>query len=335
MPRLMESRRIAAAWVYFLMGLMVAVSAVPSARAETFDATTFTPPAGWAYEQPPGKDHADMTWVEGNRYCTIGVFRAGAPSTGDPAADFESRWNDIVRQLGQPQSVPKPVRRSLPSGAEAWEGSADVQFADHVGFVHLLMLDAGARVAPIFILARDRATFDSLRDPIQRFLASVTVKKVSAPGAATAPRVANPAAPQGKKRIAVSDVVGSWSHSTTSYATYVSRSTGAYAGTSIISYGQGYEFAADGTYTYRFTGMQNGRVVREKDSGTWRFEGGNLAIRSRERDPKTYRIVEYQTAPDGTTFMTLLDTWYPPSQSNIDLYAERFARPPKKKATAK
>jgi hypothetical protein len=175
-----------------------------------------------------------------------------------------------------------------------------------------------------------RALFASLRFSAAKPAANPPIASPAAgqPSASGAPQ---PPAAGTKSQITVADVTGSWTHSTSSYADYVSRSTGSYAGSSTIAYGQGYDFAADGTYKYNFTGMINSRTIKEKDSGTWGFEGGNLVIRSRERgSTKVHRIVEYQTAPDGTTFMTLLAIDYPPTAGNIGLYGEKYMRPPKK-----
>lgn len=131
-----------------------------------------------------------------------------------------------------------------------------------------------------------------------------------------------------KRDITVADLVGSWSHSSSSYAEYVS-STGGSAGSNTIAYGDGYTFAADGTYTYIFTGMVNSRYIRETDAGTWGFQGGNLVIRSKEdRQPKEYQILSYEIAPDDVVFMTVLNAYYPRTEGNIGLYAERWVRKP-------
>jgi hypothetical protein len=94
-----------------------------------------------------------------------------------------------------------------------------------------------------------------------------------------------------------------------------------------VAYGQGYTFAADGTYAYRFTGMMDSVYLRESDSGTWAFESGALVLRSREHHPvKTYSIVQHQVAPDGTATMTLLARDYPITESNVAVYGEKYVR---------
>jgi hypothetical protein len=155
-----------------------------------------------------------------------------------------------------------------------------------------------------------QALFQSLR------LASPPPPADAAPGAAT-------------HEITSADIVGSWSHSSSSYAEYVG-SSGGYGGSNTIAYADGYTFAADGTYTYIFTGMANSRYIRETDAGTWGFQSGNLVIRSKEaqREPKAYQILSHQVAPDGAVFMTVLSADYPRTEGNIGLYAKNWVRTP-------
>lgn len=129
-----------------------------------------------------------------------------------------------------------------------------------------------------------------------------------------------------KTTISAANLVGTWEHSSSAHTQY-SSSSGGSAGSTTTAYGQGYTFNADGTYAYSFTGMMNSVYIREKDAGTWGFEGGSLVIRSKQRNStKTFRIVQFQTAQDRTTIMTLLDAYYPLTDSNINVWGERYMR---------
>jgi hypothetical protein len=128
-----------------------------------------------------------------------------------------------------------------------------------------------------------------------------------------------------KSAVTAADLVGRWEHTSSSYADYVS-STGGYAGSSIVAYGEAYTFAADGTFTYGLTGVSGRNYVKESDAGTWSVQGDRLMIQSKQRSSKTYYILSYQIASDGTSFMTLLDTYYPLFEGNIKLYSERYVR---------
>jgi hypothetical protein len=121
--------------------------------------------------------------------------------------------------------------------------------------------------------------------------------------------------------VSVADLVGHWEHGASS------RSASATA-ISTRGYGQGYTFKADGTYTYFFSGTIDERTrFTEEDSGTWGFEGGALVIRSRERKSvKTFQIIQFQTASDGGATLTLLNTYYQPTDSNIHVWGEKYVR---------
>jgi hypothetical protein len=129
-----------------------------------------------------------------------------------------------------------------------------------------------------------------------------------------------------KADLTMADVAGDWGHSSASYTEYV-NSSGNRTGSSTISWGAGYSLLANGTYEYTFTGMADGRYIKERDTGTWGFERGNLVIRSQTgRQPKEYYILGYQVAPDGVVFMTVLNTYYPRTEPNIEMWAERWVK---------
>jgi hypothetical protein len=148
-------------------------------------------------------------------------------------------------------------------------------------------------------------------------------------GTAPAPSSPSPAPAAGAsapKTVAMSDLVGSWSHGDSAHSQYRSAS-GGNAGSTTTAFVDGYTFNADGTYRYTFTGMINSVYIKESDSGTWGFDGGNLVIRSRQgRAMKTYRIIQFLAAPDGSATLTLLNNYYPPTDSNINVWGEKFVR---------
>ena len=148
-------------------------------------------------------------------------------------------------------------------------------------------------------------------------------------GAAPAPASPAPPAPAtssaAKTSVTMSDLVGSWAHGDSAHTQY-RTSSGGNAGSTTSAYVDGYTFNADGTFRYSFTGMINSVYFKESDTGTWGFEGGNLVIRGRQRSLKTYRIIQFQAAPDGSATITLLNNYYQPTDSNINVWGERFVR---------
>jgi hypothetical protein len=328
--------------VAFSLLTMVLASSAGAAQEGSYQGVYFTIPAGWTSGIQDGRfvfAPTDMTEETAVVVVLYGAEKFGGKSFDDwfrakMASDLNPKLK--VLQQGEVQSSTAGELRLLTTGRTVQDAEGGVRLQMYHG------ISDGRQAGHAMVVTASEAAINKYADVIGVLLQSLRFTK--APNLATNPPPAGagnpgvgpavqgatqPSPPGTKSQIAVSDVVGSWSHSTSSYADYVSRSTGSYAGSSTIAYGQGYTFASDGTYQHVFTGMINSRYVKEKDSGTWGFEDGHLVIRSRERDPKTYQIIGYQTAPDGTTFMTLLDVYYPPSQGNIDLYAEKFARPAK------
>jgi hypothetical protein len=294
----------------------------------------FTTPSGWTSGEQDGHfllAPADMTEATAVVVVLGGAEKLGAKPFNDWfRAKLASGLNAQLKVLqeGKAQSGNAGGLQTLSTGRTVQDAGGGVRLQ-----IYHAVSD-GKQAAAAMLVTASEAAVNKYTAGIQALFASL--RFTQAPNAAAKPPDSNsapPAAAATKSQIAVSDVAGYWTHSTSSYADYVSRSSGAYAGSSTIAYGQGYEFAADGTYQYTFTGMMNSVYIREKDSGTWGFEGGHLVIRSRERDRvKTLQIIEYKTAPDGAAFMTLLDVSYPPTAPNIGLYGEKFMRPAKKAA---
>jgi hypothetical protein len=210
--------------------------------------------------------------------------------------------------------------------AELETASAGRTVQDQSGGVRLQIYHAisdGRRVGLVLVVTASEAALQRYMPDVQKVIQSLRLP--STPSGSTARAPSPPAAGQ-KSEITVADLVGSWEHSSSAHTSYTA-SSGGHAGSTTTAYGQGYTFSADGTYTYRFTGMMNSVYLREKDSGAWAFEGGGLVIRSREgRRPKSYRIVQYGTAADGRVLMTLLASDYPITDSNVAVYGEKYAR---------
>lgn len=147
---------------------------------------------------------------------------------------------------------------------------------------------------------------------------------LGAEGSASSSALAGAVAAE-RRQIGSADVTGAWGHSSSSYSEYVNSAGGRTSST--IAWGDGYELMPDGTYAYLFTGMIDGRYIKERDSGTWKLERGGLAIRSNTgRRPKDFVILSYQVAPDGVVFMSVLDAYYPLTRENIEMYAERWVK---------
>ncbi len=327
----------------FALTLPVVLLATANALAQegNYRGLYFTTPTGWTSTMLDGRQQLAPANVSASAAVVISLFGAenlSGRSLGEwfrakLAADLTPRTRTL--QEPQPQIGSAGELQFISGGRTVQEGSNPTQLQIYYGVsdgqqAALARASTASEAAMNRYVATVRAVFQGLH------FANRPASRANTPpgGAATAARAgsagASPAAPGSTAVIVVADVVGEWTHSTSSYADYVNSSTGALTGNTTIAYAQGFTFKPDSTYTHIFTGMINSRYVRETDAGTWTLQGGNLVTRSRERTSvKTYQVVAYRTAPDGTVFMTLLGKSYPRTEGNIALYGENYIRKPK------
>jgi len=182
-----------------------------------------------------------------------------------------------------------------------------------------------------------RALFESLRFTP---LPDAGPNPSTGPGAASSPVAPPSKAPQSNspesdsKPITVSDMAGYWVHSKLSCVDYIK--SGVEAGTLTSGYGKEYTFARDGSYTYFIDSaiVTRSLTVTESDSGKWGIENNKLVLRSKERENTiNFHIIEYRKAPDGTTFLTLLNDMYELTAPNINDYGNHFVRVADKKTS--
>ena len=74
------------------------------------------------------------------------------------------------------------------------------------------------------------------------------------------------------------------------------------------------------------TAMTNGRYVKETDTSRWSLQGGVFMVGSNTsgRRPKDYYVLSCPVAPDGTAFMSVLDTLLPAHEENIEMWTEKW-----------
>ena len=100
----------------------------------------------------------------------------------------------------------------------------------------------------------------------------------------------------------------------------------------IVAHGEGYNIASDGSYTFRFAGISNRQIVRDRGSGTVEVTKEFIVFREKGTNRVTrYRTVSYQPAINGSTVLTLLQETYEPTGANIGFYGEKWVRDAPKK----
>lgn len=288
---------------YSLLFLLVFWKPVLSGQVKTLGDVSFTPPAGWTYEQKPGADHASMSTVIGSRYCVIGVYSPQRAS-GNAEADFEAAWRAIFRPAPN-QGMPNPIYDFRGLG---YPGKYAGTFTDRLQWMYLLQ--ASKNAIPVVVLASDRHTFDDLEFVVRQVVESVRLLPDKASAAKTS--------------ITVADLAGEWRHSGDSSVDFV-NSSGNYVGSSSVFYGETYHIAADSSYSYQAAGMSNRDIVREKETGTVELSGDLVIFRS-GKNQRRRRFIGYQQALNGSTVLTLLDEQYPATGPSIGMYGEKWVR---------
>lgn len=139
-----------------------------AARAETFDLTTYAPPAGTRSDGPEA-----VSFVDAGRttFAVYGVYKS-APSTGDPARDFQDEWGLLVANPFRVTSELKTETVDIPRGWKMTMGSARVWSEQQRNFVALMTVFTGHGVkATVLVNYND----DLYRPKIDQFLASIQV----------------------------------------------------------------------------------------------------------------------------------------------------------------
>jgi len=284
-----------------LLSLCVSMA---SAQVKTLGDLSFAAPEGWTYEQKPGADHASMSIVAGSQYCVIGVYAPARPS-GNAQADFESAWRAVYRPAPN-EGLPTPIYDFAGIG---YQGKYASEFTNN-RLQWMYLLESGKGAIPVVVVASDRQVFNQLEFVIRQVVESVR----QAPARAAAP----------KNNINIADLVGEWRHSADSSVDYVT-SSGAYAGSSSVFYGETYQIAADGSYNYQMAGMSNHNIVREKEAGVVELSGSLVVFKGRKNVHRR-RFVSYQQAVNGSTVLMLLDDQYEANGPNIGMYGEKWVR---------
>jgi len=330
--------------VFSLWTLML--SAIPGLGAEgSYQGVFFSAPPGWTSGMQDGRfilAPEDMTGETAVVVVLYGAEKLG----GKPLDDwFRDRMNSDVNPQAKVLNNGE-IKRTQVGELQTLTTARAVQDAE--GSVRIQMYHAvsdGRQAALAMGVTASEKAIDKYAGGIQALFESLHFSPSLKPGASASPSPTSPSVPpapqsggpqpepkpsaSGSKQVTAADLTGRWMHSTLGYADYVKNGAGTDITTLTNGYGKEYAFAADGTYKYKIDSAISVRslTVTESDTGAWGFENSKLVLKSKERDnTMNFYIIEYQKAPDGTAFLTLLNDMYPPTASNIYDYGYKFVR---------
>jgi hypothetical protein len=167
---------------------LVLAASTAAAQTQTFDAVSFTPPAGWTTAQ--GGDHVTFTLIDNTAktYVMVALYNS---ASGSSEKDFSSEWKDLVWRSFSADSEPRSTAGQSRSGLKFREGGAQVrQQNGEPSYARLLVFSANKRRFSVMLVATNEKAMEARQPAVQLFLDSLRV----APQSAGAARPVEPTA---------------------------------------------------------------------------------------------------------------------------------------------
>lgn len=295
--------------VHLLAFSFIAVSAF--AQVQTLGDVSFAVPEGWTYTAGA---FGAMTLKADKNFWMMAVYPPWQ-SSGDATQDLRAAWKGLAPAgPGYPGFPPLPyfdIAHTVGYHGKRAEGSS----MNRAFYARLYVLEAGKSFIPVVCMSNDGMVLNAMEHVANAMLGSVRL----------APLRASPI----KTNITIADMVGHWTSGAGTSIDFYNSSTGQYAGNSTSFYGAGYTIAADGSFTYKMSGMVNNNVAREDDSGVVQFEKEFVVFKGRNHVVR-YRFMNIQQAIDGSTVITFLPPAANPATLSYVRDSEMWIRSPRK-----
>jgi hypothetical protein len=231
-------------------------------------------PPGWTARPLEGavllEKSADTLY---DRYTYRIIVLPSAPLHASLRETFLASWKAAIAPAAGTRIAPLPLMRRLRSGAAlAYDADVDARSKDGTPITAgLLVLARGARYVPVAVFLAGGSCDDRVERELTSFVESAEI-----PGA-------------GDRKVALfaaGDLVGEWSVSSASLASYVTAS-GAHAGDASVATGSTIVLRADGTFERSFLGISREVRVRERDAGKWSIDDAHLVQEGRSKQWNT------------------------------------------------
>jgi len=282
------------------------------AQVQTIGDMSFAVPEGWTYTGTPAGGL--MTMKSGNNFWLMAIFTP-MPSSGNTETDLLNAWNTLVLTQGGYQGLPAKPYYDIMHTVGYPGKRADDSSVNRANYTRLYVLEAGKSFVAVRCISNDGQVLNS-----QEYIANAVLGSIR-----LAPLKAEPI----KTNVTVADMVGHWTSGAGTSMNFYSRYTGQYQGSSLSFYGAGYTIAADGSFTYKMSGMVNNSITHDDDSGVVQFEKEFVIFKGRSHVVR-YRFLNIQKAIDGSTVMTFLPPAANPATLSIIRDSEPWIREAKK-----
>jgi hypothetical protein len=301
-------------WALAVLLLTIVLTAPAFAQVQTVGDVSFAVPQGWTYQ---GSADGGLMLLKQDANFWVITVHGPRPASGNQNADFKSAWQAVVSSVPQfSRSLPGYDPYSISNKAVGYPGKYYDGFSDDQQmYIRLFTLETGKSVIPVMVLTPNRQALDVLQHMVDAVAGSVRV----------APLKASPI----RNTISLADLVGEWHAGSAFSKTYYDRYNGAYAGSSTTAYSARYQVAGNGSFTYEMGGIWNNSPVQDKDVGTVQLGGDLIIFKGRNHEQK-YHFINFQTAIDGSTVMTVLPGQEDPAKTNVAALGQQFVREAKK-----
>jgi len=279
------------------------------AQVETLGDVSFAVPDGWTYRR--GGDFGAVVKTSGQNYWVMAVYTP-MPSGGDASNDLKEAWRRIVLAGTDYRGMPPLPYYDIVHSVGYPGRRADDSSVNRSTYTRLYALETGKSFIPVVAVSQDGQVLNAMEHIALAFIGSVRL----------APLKAQPL----KSTITLADLAGHWRTGAASSYDFYNRQTGRYEANASAFYGAGYTIAGDGSFTYQMSGMTNGRVARDEDSGGVELRG-DLVIFKGHSHLLRYRFINYQQALDGSTVLTVLPENSEVTASTVIRNGERWTRP--------
>ncbi len=291
---------------------VIGVQSVP-AQSEKLGAVSYMSPSG--FTKSAQEKHvvifSQMDQAKGS-FCFITLY-AAAPSSGNPQTDFASEWKTRVVEPWKGEANPKA--ETVPdNGWTAVAGGSKVEFQGTQAFAFLTVISGFGKTVSVLGVLND----DSCLAPLQAFVETLNIDRTP-PSAPTSSAQTTALTnlqyddygrlliPLPTRQLTIADIAGQWGESDSLHVRYVNRYSGTYAGADSLVYKSKMTFGSDGSFYDDFYAIQNGKMIKEKTSGSISINGRVLSIR--QRNTAKYVIRGWLELPD-MTILEVCGPWY-------------------------
>ncbi len=280
-------------------------------QSEKLGIIAYSAPAGFtkAAQEKHAAVFSQLDQAKGT-FCFITLYAAG-PTTGNPQTDFANEWR--LRVVDPWKGEANPKMESVPD--DGWTGVAggtQIDFQGNRAFAFLTVISGFGKSVSVLAVLNDEAYLPAY----QTFLERMNIDK-TLPTAPAAPAAVSPALqydsyghlliPAPTRQLTLADIAGNWGESDGINVTYVNRYSGTYAGTDSLHYKSKMTFSSDGKYFNDFYAIQNGKMIKDKSSGSISINGRVVSIR--QHNTAKYVIRGWLELPDMTIF-EVCGPWY-------------------------